>query len=92
MNKCFFITAVMAPAMCLVSCSDPQESAQGQMEDFLEGVPSVRLHQRKSAVHARSDCWRIVIRMVIRARHPIRIGGNGIILQNQLIGNLLHKS
>ena len=41
MNKCFFITAVMAPAMCLVSCSDPQESAQGQMEDFLEGVANV---------------------------------------------------
>jgi len=41
MNKCFFITAVMAPAMCLVSCSDPQEAAQGQVEDFLEDVARV---------------------------------------------------
>lgn len=41
MNKFFFITAALAPAVCLVSCSDPQESAQGQVEDFLEGVTNV---------------------------------------------------
>ncbi len=31
----------MAPAMCLVSCTDSQESAQGQVEDFLEDVAQV---------------------------------------------------
>lgn len=41
MNKFFYITAALAPTMCLVSCSDPQEAAQGQVEDFLEDVARV---------------------------------------------------
>ena len=31
----------MAPAVCLVSCSDSQEAAQASVEDFLEGVAGV---------------------------------------------------
>ena len=41
MNKFFYITAALAPTMCLVSCSDPKEAAQGQVEDFLEDVARV---------------------------------------------------
>ena len=41
MNKYWYISAVMAPAVCLVSCSDSQESAQATVEDFLEGVAGV---------------------------------------------------
>ena len=44
MNKYIYIAAAMVPSVCMVSCSDPRESAQSAAEDYLDGLAEI-LHK-----------------------------------------------
>lgn len=41
MNKYIYIAAAMVPSVCMVSCSDPRESAQAAADDFLDGLAEI---------------------------------------------------